>query len=72
MISCNLGKLDEVLEDLKHLSGVKEFQGTSGSYDIIAKVESQKSSQKVITQQIRALSGVRSSLALQCKSDNQY
>ena len=69
LISCNIGKLDDVIEYLERLDDVKEFQGTYGAYDIIAKVESitKQHLQRFITQQIRTLVGVRSALTLECK-----
>ncbi|NIP62129.1 MAG: hypothetical protein GWN01_08680, partial [Nitrosopumilaceae archaeon] len=40
LITCNEGKLDEVLTDVQKLDEVKESQETIGVYDIIAKIES--------------------------------
>lgn len=69
LISCNIGKLDEVIKHLEHLKDIKEIQGTFGPYDIIAKVESisRQHLQKFIVQQIRTLMGIRSALTLECK-----
>ena len=70
LISCNIGKVDDVINHLERLDDVKEFQGTFGAYDIIVKVESitRQHFQRFITQQIRTLAGVRSALTLECKS----
>lgn len=69
LISCNIGKLDEVIEHLGHLDAIKEVQGTFGPYDIIVKVESlsRQHLQKFIVRQIRTLMGIRSALTLECK-----
>lgn len=69
LISCNVGKLDEVIEHLGRLDSIKEFQGTWGPYDIIVKVESltRKHLQRFIVQKIRTLVGIRSALTLECK-----
>jgi len=39
LINCDLGKEEEVIQNLKHIESVKEVHGTFGAYDIIAKVE---------------------------------
>ncbi|HSG73669.1 MAG TPA: Lrp/AsnC ligand binding domain-containing protein [Nitrosopumilaceae archaeon] len=69
LISCNIGKLDEVIKHLEQLNNIKEIQGTFGPYDIIAKVESltRQHLQRFIVQQIRTLIGIRSALTLECK-----
>lgn len=69
LISCNIGKLDEVIERLRHFDNIKAFQGTYGAYDIIVKVESltRQHLQRFIVQNIRTLVGIRSSLTLECK-----
>ena len=40
LISCDLGFDAEIIEELKHLSDVKEAHGIFGAYDILVKVES--------------------------------
>ncbi len=69
LISCNIGKLDDVIENLRDLDNIKAVQGINGAYDVIAKVESltRQHLQRFIVQQIRTLVGVRSSLTLECK-----
>ncbi len=39
LINCDLGYEEQIIEELKHLSDVKEVHGTFGAYDILAKVE---------------------------------
>ena len=69
LISCNDGKLDEVMKEISNLDNIKA-QETCGAYDIIAKIELVTSAQlqKFIVQKIRKLSNVRSAMTLHCKS----
>ena len=66
LIVCDLGYEEQIIEELKHLSDVKEVQGTFGVYDILAKLESDEHStlRETITWKIRKLDKVRSTLTL--------
>jgi DNA-binding Lrp family transcriptional regulator len=66
LITCDLGYEEQIIEELKHLSDVKEVHGTFGAYDIIAKVESDQTNtlKETITWKIRKLDKVRSTLSL--------
>ena len=66
LINCVLGYEKEIIEDLKHLSDVKEVHGTFGAYDIIAKVESEQTTtlRETIIWQIRKMEKIRSTLTL--------
>jgi len=66
LINCDLGFEDQIIEDLKHLSDVKEVHGTFGAYDILAKVESAnvKTLREIIMWKIRKIGRVRSTLTL--------
>jgi len=66
LITCDLGYEEQIIEELKHLSDVKEVHGTFGAYDIIAKVESDQTNtlKETITWKIRKLDRVRSTLSL--------
>ncbi len=66
LITCDLGYEEQIIEELKHLSDVKEVQGTFGAYDILAKVESDEPNtlKETITWKIRKLNRVRSTLSL--------
>ncbi len=66
LINCDLGYEEQIIEELKHLSDVKEVHGTFGAYDIIAKVESDQTNtlKETITWKIRKLDKVRSTLSL--------
>ena len=66
LINCDLGYEEQIIEELKHLSDVKEVHGTFGAYDILAKVESDQVNtlRETITLKIRKLDRVLSTLTL--------
>jgi len=66
LIVCDLGYEEQIIEELKHFSDVKEVHGTFGAYDILAKLESDEPNtlKKTITWKIRKLDKVRSTLTL--------
>ena len=66
LINCDLGYEEEIIEELKHLSDVKEVHGTFGAYDILAKVESDQTTtlRETIIWKIRKMEKVRSTLTL--------
>ncbi len=66
LINCDLGSEEQIIEELKHLSDVKEVHGTFGAYDILAKVESAnvKTLRETLMWKIRKIDNVRSTLTL--------
>ena len=66
LINCELGKEEEIIENLKHLDSVKEVHGTFGAYDIIAKVEhtEKEKLREIIIWSIRKIEHIRSTLTL--------
>ena len=66
LINCDMGSEEQIIEELKHLSDVKEVHGTFGAYDILAKVESDQANtlKETITWKIRKLDRVLSTLTL--------
>ena len=66
LINCDLGYEKQIIEELKHISDVKEVHGTFGAYDILAKVESDQIStlRETIMWKIRKIRRVRSTLTL--------
>ena len=58
--------MEEVLESLRDVECVKEAHSTYGVYDIIAKVDAETADKlnEVVTQQIRRLNNVRSTLTM--------
>ncbi len=66
LINCDLGFEEQIIEEMKHLSDVKEAHGIFGAYDILAKIESDSLEhlRDEITWKIRKLNRVRSTLTL--------
>jgi len=66
LINCDLGADEQIIEELKHVSDVKDINGIFGAYDILAKVESPtiESLRETITWKIRKMDRVRSTLTL--------
>jgi len=66
LINCDMGYEEQVIEELKHISDVKEVHGTYGAYDLIAKVETDETAalRETITWKIRRIDKVRSTLTL--------
>ncbi len=66
IINSDLGYEEQIIEELKHLSDVKEVHGTFGAYDILAKVESDavEKLRETIMGKIRKIDKVRSTLTL--------
>jgi len=66
LINCDLGSEEQIIEELKHLSDVKEVHGTFGAHDILAKVESDQIStlRETIMWKIRKIDKVRSTITL--------
>ena len=71
LINCDLGYEEQVIEELKHLSDVKEVHGTFGAYDMVAKVESDQITtlRETITSKIRKIDRIRSTLTLMAIGD---
>ena len=66
LINCDLGSEEQIIEELKHISDVKEVHGVFGAYDILAKVESAnvETLRKTMVWKIRKIDKVRSTLTL--------
>ncbi len=66
LINCDLGSEEQIIEELKHLSDVKEVHGTFGAHDILAKVESDQVAtlRETIMWKIRKIDKVRSTVTL--------
>ena len=66
LINCDLGYEEQIIEELKHLSDVKEVHGTFGAYDILARVESDERDtlRETIMWKIRKMEKIRSTLTL--------
>ena len=70
LINCDLGKEEQIIQDLKHMDNVKEVQATFGVYDIIAKIESETKSglKNTIQSKILKIKPVNCVLTLQSTS----
>ena len=68
LITCDTGKIKDVLSKIKILDPVKEIQETCGAYDIIGKVEfdTLKQLHLFVTEKIRPISDIRSTMTLRC------
>jgi len=65
LINCDLGYEEQIIEELKHISDVKEAHGTFGVYDILAKVESDAVEKlETITLKIRKIPKIRFTITL--------
>lgn len=66
LINCDLGKEEEIIENLKHVDAIKEVLGTFGAYDIIVKAEhaEKEKLREVIIWSIRKIEHIRSTLTL--------
>jgi len=66
LINCEPGQEPSILEQLQKIEDVVEAQGTYGVYDIVARIESDSQSQlkNIISDQIRKLNNVNSTLTL--------
>ena len=66
LINCEFGKEPPILEQLREMKNVVDAQGTYGVYDIVARIESNSQSQlnNIISDQIRKLDNVNSTLTL--------
>jgi len=71
LINCDLGYDEQIIEELKHLSDVKEIHGTFGAYDILAKVEYDQITtlSETIMGKIRKIDRIRSTRTLMTIED---
>ena len=73
MMNCDLGEEKIIIESLEKIVGVKEAHGTLGLYDIVAQIEctTDKKIQEIVTQQIRKISKIQSSMTLTSSESGQ-
>ena len=66
LINCDLGYEEQIIEELKHISDVKEVHGVFGVYDILVKLEAGSLDEisKTITLKIRKLDKIRFTMTL--------
>lgn len=66
LLNVDLGEEEEVLDQTRKIEGVREARRVYGIYDMIVKIEGDLTEEvkKIITEKIRQLRGVRSTLTL--------
>lgn len=66
LISCDSGEDVNVIASLKRISAVREAHGTFGTYDVLAKLESQSDYEvnRTISKNIRQIKKIRATLTL--------
>lgn len=66
LLNCDIGTEESTIQRLKSVDLVKEVHGTFGTYDVLAKLESQSSEElnNVISTKIRHLEHIRSTITL--------
>ena len=66
LIHCNLGKENDVLEELRKISEVSESYVVMGSYDLVALVEvaETKELRPLVTNKIRTIPGTRQTMTV--------
>jgi DNA-binding Lrp family transcriptional regulator len=66
LINVESGSEEEVLEEIKKIEGVEEAYYSYGVYDIIAKIKAETMAKlrETVTQKMRTISKVRSTLTL--------
>ena len=73
MMNCTLGEEKEVIQSLQKIVGIKEAHGTLGLYDIVAQIEctTDEKIQEIVTQQIRKIPKIHSSMTLTSSESGQ-
>ncbi len=65
LVNCELGFEDEVISKLKKIDGVKNIQETLGSYEILARIKSDRMKKlREITSRIDKINEIRSIITL--------
>ena len=66
LVNTEIGFEDEVIEQIRKVDAAKEVYAVYGLYDIVAKIEGESMAElrKVVTDQIRRLDKVRSTLTM--------
>jgi len=66
LINCDGGSEKALIEQIKHINGVKEVHGTYGAFDIIAEVEAQKDNalSSTFIRKIRQIEHIKSTQTL--------
>jgi len=68
LINCEIGEESSVMSQLKEMTHVVEVHIVYGVYDLIAKIEAEDtdSLKKIVTENLRVLEKVRSTMTMIC------
>jgi DNA-binding Lrp family transcriptional regulator len=68
LINCEIGEESSVMSQLKEMPNVSEVHIVYGVYDLIAKIEAEDtdSLKKIVTENLRVLEKVRSTMTMIC------
>lgn len=74
LISCESGADVSVISELKRINTVKEAHGTFGTYDVIAKLESESDFElnRTLSKKIRQIKKIRATLTLQTDGKDHF
>ena len=74
LFRCESGKDKSVISDLKRINSVKEAHGIFGTYDVIAKLESENKDElrMDLTRRIRKIPNIRSTLTLMTPTEDCF
>ena len=66
LIQCDLGSEEDIIKEIMNIPETKEVRGTYGIYDVFCKVQSdsKESLDEVITNKIRKIPKIRSTITL--------
>jgi len=66
LLNCELGFESEIIEQLKQIDSVKRVQGTFGTFDIFAQIETPTNEElnHTVSVEIRKLKNIRNSVTL--------
>lgn len=71
LLNCKAEQINKIIPKLEKISQIKEIQRTSGSYDILVKIEAITMNEidSIITWKIRNIKEVRTTVTLKINSD---
>jgi DNA-binding Lrp family transcriptional regulator len=66
LIDAEVGKIGELVKQLRRIEGVEEAYSVAGPHDVVVKVQAERFEQvaEAVTKRIHVLPGVRSTLTL--------
>lgn len=66
LANAEVGKIREILSELRKIEGVAEAYTVTGSYDLVVKLQADKFEQvaEAVTQRLHKISGIKSTVTL--------